>query len=161
MAKKKKRKKPAKSAKPKKAKPAKKPAPRSAPAPRATGAQIHFTCSECYEEFTLRSSQMQETLTCPECLHVGKRPEDNFLMTVNGTKGRENRIRCLAMLFSALAALLGTGFVLLLSPHKHIVLNIVPEDMATYVFGGGLALLGLIGIAMAVQYEKNRWEVYF
>ena len=159
---KKKRNKPAKSAKPKKAKPVKKPAPRrSAPAPRATGAQIYFTCSECYEEFTLRSSQMQETLTCPECLHVGKRPEDNFLVTVSGTKGRENQIRCLAMLFSALAAPLGIGFVLLLSPHSDLVLNIVPADIATYVFGGGLALLSLIGIAMAVQYEKNRWEVYF
>ena len=156
---KKKRNKPAKSAKPKTAKqPA---APRPGPAPRAAGGRIHFTCSECYEEFVLRSSQMQDTLTCPECLHVGKRPEDNFLMTVQGTKGREKRVLGLAMLFALLASVLGTGFVLLLSPHKDIVLNLVPGEMSTYVFGGGLALLGLVGIAMAAQYEKNRWEVYF
>ena len=62
-----------------------------------TGGQlVTFICAECYEDFTLDSSRMGDTLTCPECLHVGKRPQDNFLSQVSETKGREKKILLIA-----------------------------------------------------------------
>ena len=147
-----------------KTKPAKaktKPARKPKPAPGGGKGRIHFICSECYEEFILGAAQMKDTLTCPECLHVGKRPDDQFLHTVGGTKSREKAKLVLATLVALLAAIAGGCMVVLLSPHQGLLVDLVGSDAATYIFGGGLGLFFLIGIALAIQYEGNRWEVYF
>ncbi len=147
--------------KPAKKAPAKPKAARPPRPQRAGGGRIHFICSECYEEFTLSASQMSETLTCPECLHVGKRPQENFLVTVNGTRGRERRILALAALLVLLALVAGIGLVMLLSPHHGVLTSALGEDTALYVVGGALGLFFLVGLVLSIQYERNRWEVYF
>ncbi len=62
------------------------------PKPSAAGAgAITFVCSECYEELLLSPKYGQDIVTCPECLHVGKRPDDDFLRTVRMHKSGERR----------------------------------------------------------------------
>lgn len=133
--------------------------PRAQPVARG-GRKVHFTCSECYEEFILRAAQMRETLTCPECLHVGKRPEENFLAKVNQTRGREKRILGLAVLLSIVTLVAGAGAVLASGPHGGMITGVV-GGTADMILGGGLGLGALVALALTIQYERNRWEVYF
>jgi len=147
-AKKDKAKKPAKA---KKAKKAKKPRP----APSSGGQpNIAFICSECYEEFSLTRSAMDETLTCPECLHVGKRPEEDFLRTVGMHKAGEKR---------ALSAAAGSFFLMVVCLFG-LTYSLTPQgggDTLLYAFGALSVVFLVLGLLLGVKYEKNRWEVYF
>jgi len=146
-----------KAKKEKKAKAAK---PKKQPkAPRASGGSagnIQFICSECYEEFSLTRSEMDETLTCPECLHVGKRPEEDFLRTVRMHKVGEKRSLTMAALCFIVMVASFVGITWALTPSG--------EESAGSMLPilGGVGALALIGaIFLGIRYEKNRWEVYF
>jgi hypothetical protein len=149
----------------KRARPALKEKPRpkeKKPRPAAGGATIHFICSECYEEFTLGVAAMGDALTCPECLHVGKTPQEDFLVTVNETRGRERKMLVLATVIAAVVGVAGLLLVTLLSPHNQGLVDILgSRDAAGYVVGGLLGLAFLAGLVLSIQYERNRWEVYF
>ena len=162
MAKKQKSDKPKKAAKEKKptAKKEKKAAkPKPARAPRASGgsaSNINFICSECYEEFSLTRSEMDETLTCPECLHVGKRPEEDFLRTVRMHKAGEKRSLTMAAacFVGMVVCLIGAAWAL--SPNGQ-----ESGEAMLPILGGIGGLCALAAIFLGIRYEKNRWEVYF
>lgn len=135
------------------------------------GGAVRFICSECYEEFHLPADYSGETVTCPECLHVGKRPDDNFLRTVNVHKKEERKSL-------ALTVAVGAGLVIVLfilvwvnTPYVPVLesflaglgLSGVELDAREVTFGllGGGGILTIILLWLLVRFESNRWEVYF
>ena len=122
---------------------------------------IPFICSECYEEFILPSTYSRETVTCPECLHVGKRPAEDFLRTVTVHKAGEKSAFKLA-LFAAYAFLVSSlGLLWMVSPYSLGVITADNRSTWTMIL---LALaVGSAGLLIwsTGRYEKNRWEVYF
>ena len=145
-----------KGAAPKKGKSKAKPAPRPAPAPR--GASCHFVCSECYEEFSVPTETLKQSdsVTCPDCLHVGKRPDDEFLGTVLIHKGQESRLRMLALVVAAAFVVAGGVLVYSVSPYASGE-PLLPKEALLGICG--LLFLALMGALW--KYESNRWEVYF
>lgn len=149
--------KPAKAAKPAKKRPA---AASARPAGAGRGAYA-FVCSECYDEYLLPANYSHETMTCPECLHVGKKPDENFLRTVAMHKKGQRKATVAVALCGVLfaVALLGLIYVSTVAGYER-----VPEmnrSLVTYGFAGASGLLGFLFFWLAVRYEGNRWEVYF
>lgn len=116
-----------------------------------------FVCSECYAEFILPANFSEETLSCPECLHVGKRPDEDFLRTVLIHKSQERK---------SLAMTVGVGILLF------VVILFLIWQVSPFATAGdppipSVALLGIGGVlllallALMWRYEGNRWEVYF
>ncbi len=136
--------------------PAKK-AKRAAPAPRPPrgGASCQFVCSECYAEFILPANFSEETLSCPECLHVGKRPDEDFLRTVLIHKGQEKKWLAIT------AGVAGLFFVVVLMLIWQTSPYVTTASISPMVFlgTGGVLLIALL--ALLTWYEANRWEVYF
>jgi hypothetical protein len=121
---------------------------------------VTFICSECYEEFLLPSSYASEMLSCPECLHVGKRPDEDFLRTVNLHKGGERTSLVLAV--AAAILLLGVlGAAVWMTSDNYLAANKRPEETILYGLAGGSVLLTGVLLWLVSRYEKNRWEVYF
>ena len=150
----------AKNSKPKeekKAKPAKKKEPKAPKARTApsTGS-CRFVCSECYSEFLLPSTFSKDALTCPECLHVGKRPDQDFLRTVLIHKSQERQ--SLLMAFATGGVFLAASALLIwqVSPYANGA-QLVPPMILTLVAVGLLAVF----LFLAYRFESNRWEVYF
>ncbi len=122
---------------------------------------VAFVCSECYEEFLLPANYSQEMVSCPECLHVGKRPDEDFLRTVNRHKAGERKSLAMAIAAGAILLTLVLALLWLTSdmyiaqhkgqPDKNVVLGLL----------GGSALATLIFAWLTVRFEGNRWEVYF
>jgi hypothetical protein len=120
---------------------------------------VAFICSECYEEFLLPSNYSQEMVTCPECLHVGKKPDEDFLRTVSVHKaGQRNS---LVMAVTAGILLLGLLVGTLWITSDMYVADGAPDSTIVLGLGGGAALLTIIFLWLVVRFEKNRWEVYF
>jgi hypothetical protein len=138
-----------------KEKPAKEPAPR----PVAAGARgsITFVCSECYEEFLIPSSYSQEMVSCPECLHVGKRPDDEFLRTVHLHKAGEKRSFLSAVAVGAVLFVVATALVWFNTPYGA---EGAGASLSMPLLGAA-GLLTVILIWLVVRFEGNRWEVYF
>ncbi len=135
--------------------PAKK-AARAAPAPRPrSGASCQFVCSECYAEFILPANFSEETLSCPECLHVGKRPDEDFLRTVLIHKGQEKK--SLAITAGVACLFFVVALMLVWQTSPFVTTESIPS---TALLGlGGVLLIALL--ALLARYEANRWEVYF
>jgi len=156
------RKKPVKVKKAKPAKAAKKRPAAAAARPASAGRGAYaFVCSECYDEYLLPANYSHETMTCPECLHVGKKPDENFLRTVAMHKKGQRKATFAVALCGVLfaAALLGLVYVSTVAGYDR-----VPEmnrSLVTSGFAGASGLLGLLFFWLAVRYEGNRWEVYF
>lgn len=129
---------------------------RLAAAPRAPrGASCQFVCSECYAEFILPANFSEETLSCPECLHVGKRPDQDFLRTVLIHKGQEKKSLAIT---AGVAGLLFVLAVLLIWQTSPYVATASIPPVALLGIGGVLLIALLVLLA---KYEANRWEVYF
>lgn len=143
-----------KAKKPPKAKPAKE-KKAAAPRPVSTSGACRFVCSECYAEFMLPGSFSQDALTCPECLHVGKRPDQDFLRTVLTHKGQERTK--LTMTVAASVAFLASALLLIWQTSSHSTAEVVPSSVLLPLVG--VLLLVLIGLAYT--FEGSRWEVYF
>ena len=144
-----------------KAKPKKKAKPkREKPAPRAGGrSRVTFICSECYEDFTFTGGDMNETVTCPECLHVGKKPDDDFLRTVGMHKSGEKTSLVLACL--VLVALLGASGAAIYFISPHFFAGGDSDGNTTMIAGIAAAFIFLVSLLLVARYEKNRWEIYF
>ena len=132
-------------------------AKRAAPAPRAPrrGSSCQFVCSECYAEFILPSNFSEETLSCPECLHVGKRPDEDFLRTVLIHKGQEKK--WLAITGGVAAAFFVAMLLLIYQTSPYAMTESLPPMVFLGI--GGVLLVALL--ALLTRYEANRWEVYF
>ena len=129
---------------------------------RAKGS-IRFVCSECYEEFLLSSSFASETVTCPECLHVGKRPDDDFLRTVNIHKSGERKSFAAVTLVGLLLLVALVSLLWMHSPYCDLELvsdEATRSNMSLALMGGG-AVLGILFFWLLSRFESNRWEVYF
>ncbi len=138
----------------KKAKKAKRAAP--APRPPRGGASCQFVCSECYAEFILPANFSEETLSCPECLHVGKRPDEDFLRTVLIHKGQEKK--WLAITAGVAVLFFAVALMLIWQTRPYAGATTASSPMAFLAIGGVL-LIALL--ALLTRYEANRWEVYF
>jgi len=133
---------------------------RAAPSVSLRGS-VAFVCSECYEEFLLPANYSQEMVCCPECLHVGKRPDADFLRTVNRHKSGERSATAIAIA----AGLVVTGLILAvlwLSSDMALAASGGKADSGLVtILAGVAALLAMIFLWLTVRAEGNRWEVYF
>ena len=97
------------------AKPKKPVSPASAKA--AGGKRLDFICSECYSVLALSATYSEEIVTCPECFHVGKKPDDSFLRTVSTAKAGEGKKALVLTLLSCLMVICFSGVVFLNSAY--------------------------------------------
>ena len=97
------------------AKPKKPVSPASAKA--AGGKRLDFICSECYSVLALSATYSEEIVTCPECFHVGKKPDDSFLRTVSTAKAGEGKKALVLTLLSCLMVVCFSGIVFLKSAY--------------------------------------------
>lgn len=84
---------------------------------KAKGETIDFICSECYSELALSATWSEDLVTCPECFHVGKKPDDSFLRTVSTAKAREGKKARLLTILTLLVISSFAGFVFLKSAY--------------------------------------------
>ncbi|HVR75603.1 MAG TPA: hypothetical protein VMT52_14805 [Planctomycetota bacterium] len=123
---------------------------------------VAFVCSECYEEFLIPASYSHEIVSCPECLHVGKRSDEDFLRTVIRHKADERKSQALACGAGALLLVLILALLYVTSP---FTLSAgggkKPDSTILYGLLGASALVGIVFAWLTVRAEKNRWEVYF
>ena len=154
---------PRKEKKPKREKKPKQPKVAAAVAAPAVKGSVRFICSECYEEFHLSSSYASETVTCPECLHVGKRPDNDFLRTVNIHKSGERRSFAMASFVGMLLFVALSFLVWLQSPFCTLPQAADPNTLSTWTMGlaGTGGLLAVVFLWLLTRFENNRWEVYF
>jgi len=86
-------------------------------AAKSGGKPIDIICSECYSVLSLSATWAEELVTCPECFHVGKKPDDSFLRTVSTAKARESKKAKMLTLLSILVITSFAGFVFLKSTY--------------------------------------------
>jgi hypothetical protein len=143
------------------AKPKKERAPKERPVALPAGARgsITFVCSECYEEFLIPSSYSQEMVSCPECLHVGKRPDDEFLRTVHLHKSGEKRSFLSAVVVGALLFAIAIALMWMNTPYGAPQAG--SDSTFSFALLGAAGLLTVILVWLVVRFEGNRWEVYF
>jgi len=127
----------------------------------AAGSQraVAFICSECYEEFLLPSNYSQQMVTCPECLHVGKKPDEDFLRTVNVHKAGQSKSLLMAAVAGMLLALLLLS-TLYITSDMYVAAG-KPDSTLVLGLAGGTALVTVLFLWLVMRFEKNRWEVYF
>ncbi len=134
------------------------PAKKTAPArPAPTGSSCQFVCSECYSEFMLPASFSEDTLSCPECLHVGKRPDDDFIKTVLLHKSKEKGSLMMAMVAALLFIVVTAYLIYQISPYAGDSEPAIPTVGLLGI--SGVLFLAVLGLAW--KHESNRWEVYF
>lgn len=135
---------------------------RPAAAAGRRGSSVAFVCSECYEEFLIPASYSHEIVSCPECLHVGKRSDEDFLRTVIRHKADERKSQALACGAGVLLLVLILALLYVTSP---FTLSAgggkKPDSTILYGLLGASALVGIVFAWLTVRAEKNRWEVYF
>jgi hypothetical protein len=133
------------------------------PKPTRPAAQrsVRFVCSECYEEFLLPANFSRDTVSCPECLHVGKRPDEDFLRTINLHKAGERKALTLACALGGALLLLLLVLIWIQSPYRTIELKEDQLQAVTMGILGGSGLVAILFFWLLVRAENNRWEVYF
>ena len=89
----------------------------SVPAKASGGKRLDFICSECYSVLALSATYSEEIVTCPECFHVGKKPDDSFLRTVSTAKAGEGKKALVLTLLSCLMVICFGGKVFLTSAY--------------------------------------------
>ena len=65
----------------------------------------------------LSATYSEEIVTCPECFHVGKKPDDSFLRTVSTAKAGERKKAMVLTLLSCLLIVSFSGIVFLNSAY--------------------------------------------
>lgn len=88
-----------------------------APAKASGGKRLDFICSECYSVLALSATYSEDIVTCPECFHVGKKPDDSFLRTVSTAKAGEGKKALVLTLLSCLMIICFSGKVFLTSAY--------------------------------------------
>jgi len=135
---------------------------RQPPAP-PKGRTLTFVCSECYTEVSVAANHSEERVTCPDCLHVGKKPDDNFLRTVSLHKSGERKKTVLTTLVGFLMVLSFLALVYMRSAYPVAAGEFATEDLETWtmVFLGAGGVFSILFMILLFNFEKNRWEVYF
>ncbi|MEE3229546.1 MAG: hypothetical protein VX272_00800, partial [Planctomycetota bacterium] len=87
------------------------------PAKASGGKRLDFICSECYSVLALSATYSEDIVTCPECFHVGKKPDDSFLRTVSTAKAGEGKKALVLTLLSCLMIICFSGIVFLNSAY--------------------------------------------
>ena len=87
------------------------------PAKASGGKRLDFICSECYSVLALSATYSEDIVTCPECFHVGKKPDDSFLRTVSTAKAGEGKKALVLTLLSCLMMICFSGIVFLNSAY--------------------------------------------
>ena len=107
----------------------------------------------------MRSSYPHEMVSCPECLHVGKKPDADFIRTIHVHKAGEKRSLFAAVACGLLLALVAFALVWLNAPGAGA--DKAPDSTTNMALLGlgGLLTLGLLWLV--ARFEGNRWEVYF
>jgi hypothetical protein len=126
--------------------------------PGARGS-LTFVCSECYEEFLLPPNFSQEMVSCPECLHVGKRPDADFLRSVKMHKAGERKFLAAAVVCGAILLIVILALFWVISPYS--VAGGKLDTTIVYGLAGGAVVLTAILVWLILRFEGNRWEVYF
>ncbi len=121
---------------------------------------IQFICSECYEEFRLPATYSRDTVTCPECMHVGKRPNEDFLREVNAHKSGEKGTFVGALFFGELMLVAALVFMWLNTQYSQ-GMDATRRPMFAMIVGGAAAFLAIVLLVITWKYENNRWEIYF
>ena len=127
-------------------------------ASRSTGS-IPFVCSECYEEFLISSSYPHEMVSCPECLHVGKKPDADFIRTIHLHKAGEKRSLLAAVACGTFLAIVALALVWMNAPGPGA--DKAPDGTTNMALLGVGGLLTLCLLWLVARFEGNRWEVYF
>jgi len=133
----------------------------SAPPKAPRGSVLTFVCSECYTEIDVAADYSDERVTCPDCLHVGKKPDGNFLRTVSLHKSGERKSLVLTVLVGLLMAL---SFIMLVYVRSaYAIPGFEKDDVQTWtnVLLGVGGLFTIIFMVLLWRFEGNRWEVYF
>ena len=149
---------PKKGSSPKKSRAVKERKPAAAKPVRA-GKALSFVCSECYTTISLPVNYSKEKVTCPECFHVGKKPDEDFLRTVGTHKNGERSSFVLTCIVGLLTLIVLAAAVWLRTPYG----TMEGDDLSTWtmVLLGGGGLLTIIFLALLWRFENNRWEAYF
>ena len=122
---------------------------------------LPFICSECYGEFRVPSTYASETVTCPECQHVGKRNDEDFMRRVGVQKASERSALMTALTFAISFLVVTLAFFWMQTPYSEGVVKAAQRGTLAPLLGG-LSALNLIALIWAAgRYEKNRWEIYF
>jgi hypothetical protein len=87
------------------------------PAKASGGKRLDFICSECYSVLAISATYSEKIVTCPECFHVGKKPDDSFLRTVSTAKAGEGKKALVLTLLSCLMVICFSGIVYLKSAY--------------------------------------------
>ena len=149
-------------AKGKKEKPSKdKKLPKATPPKGPRGKTLTFVCSECYTEISVSAQLSEDRVTCPDCLHVGKKPDDNFLHQVSMAKGRE---KSSVVLTTFIALLMIASFAMLAYVRSAWgAPEYSTEDLQTWTVGTASAggVFTILFMILLWKSEGNRWEVYF
>ena len=87
------------------------------PAKASGGKRLDFICSECYSVLALSATYSEDIVTCPECFHIGKKPDDSFLRTVSTAKAGEGKKALVLTLLSCLMMICFSGIVFLNSAY--------------------------------------------
>ncbi len=135
-----------------------------APKPVSSGKVLHFVCSECYTTISLPVSYSQEQVTCPECFHVGKKPDESFLNTVGMHKSGERSSILITTLVGVLMVVALFAVVYLRTPYGAASFpDMQGDDLSTWTMAllGGGGLLTIIFLVLLWRSENNRWEAYF
>jgi hypothetical protein len=127
----------------------------------AAHGSIPFICSECYEEFLLPNNYSRDTMTCPECLHVGKRPDEDFVRKVTLQKAGERTAFTVVLLAGLALLLVVLSLIWVRSPYR--TLELEPDTLKNVTYGllGAAVILAGVLFWRLAQYEGKRWEVYF
>jgi hypothetical protein len=98
-------------------------------------------------------------VSCPECLHVGKKPDAEFIRTIHVHKAGERRSLLAAVACGALLAVVALGLVYTNAPATGA--DKAPDGTMNMALLGVGGLLTLCLLWLVARFEKNRWEVYF
>ncbi|MCA8960775.1 MAG: hypothetical protein KDC38_09690 [Planctomycetes bacterium] len=119
-------------------------------------------CSECYAEFSLSSNQPASKITCPECMHMGEIATSDVMGQIALAKNAEKGWLLKAIIPTLLLFFGGFAYLwMIMSKGRENEMISALGDGLNYGFIGGLAILAIIVIAMAIKYEGNRYDVYF
>ncbi|MFH1421212.1 MAG: hypothetical protein ABIH42_00625, partial [Planctomycetota bacterium] len=114
-------------------------------------------CSECYEEFVVTPKDGVNAILCPECDHGAKAPSDEFLRKLGYHKQRESKKLIFAIVFFSLMLITSFVWILMLvnEPYDFELEGIY------YVLPALMVIFMGVVIYFSVEYEGNRYEVYF
>ena len=132
--------------------------PRKRPsAPR--GKTYEIICSECYTSYAYSQAASADSISCPECLHVGTVGANDVMSKIAIAKSTEGGNLLKAAIPAVLFFVIGVVWTGMLATKAAASTNL--EASTNWIFGGVLAVLFIVTLAFALKYESNRYEVYF